>query len=109
MIALHYAREVFTVLALMLIISGLIRIGALEVFVRWIVSVFPFLSYDYRHRIKPRQVCPACGDRGPHAIKFEPTEPGGPAVALTCRRCSARWSYNPTVKAQKWVKPPSEE
>ena len=31
--------------------------------VRWLIRLFPLLSYDYRHsRIKRRQLCPACGN-----------------------------------------------
>lgn len=106
------------------IIAGVLLLGAVTVTwiafgwlaaaVRFAITIVPSLSHDYRHRrIKPRQVCPACGDRGPHDLKFEPKEPTeGPQpglVVLTCRKCSARWGYNPIVKTQLWVKPPTEE
>jgi hypothetical protein len=81
----------------------------LAAFVRFLIRLCPWLNYAYRHRIRPKQLCPACGDRGPHEVKFNPKADPTPLVVLTCRICSARWGYNPIVKAQKFVKPATEE
>ena len=78
----------------------------LAAFVRFLIRLFPFLSYDYRHRIRPRMQCPACGTYRKHAMKFDALEK---LVILQCAQCSAQWGYNPRVKAQTWAKPVVEE
>jgi formate dehydrogenase maturation protein FdhE len=84
--------------------------GFLRVAVPIAIRLIPWLSADYRsRRISTRQMCPACGDRGPHGIKFEPEHQPSGLVALTCRKCSARWGYNPIVKPQAFVRPNTEE
>jgi hypothetical protein len=74
------------------------------------IRAVPWLSADYRsRRISTRQMCPACGDRGPHGMKFEPEHQPSGLVALTCRKCSARWGYNTIVKPQAFVRPKTED
>jgi formate dehydrogenase maturation protein FdhE len=81
----------------------------LAALVRFLIRLFPILSYDYRHRIKPKQMCPACGAYRRHQMKFEAAgDTQTASVVLTCAQCSARWSYEPRVRAQDWVKPPEE-
>ena len=78
----------------------------LAALVRFLIRLFPILSYDYRRRrIRAKMMCPACGCYRRHHKTFEPKEQ---VVVLTCVECGARWSYNPVVRAQDWVKPAEE-
>lgn len=75
-------------------------------FVRFLIWIIPWLSADYRRRIKPTCKCPACGAVKRHRIQFDPVEK---IVVLTCVVCSASWGYPPVVNPQKIVKPPRED
>lgn len=78
----------------------------LAALVRFLIRLLPILSYDYRHRIRAKQQCPACGSYRRHAMKFNPLDK---IVELQCAQCEARWGYNPRVTAQTWAKPITEE
>lgn len=77
----------------------------LAAFVRFLIWLLPWLSADYRRRIKPTCKCPACGDNSRKAMKFDAVEK---LVVLTCQVCSAQWGYNPIVTATKWAKPETD-
>lgn len=74
--------------------------------VRFLIWLFPWLSYDYRRRIKPRRKCPACGAVKKHKMQFDP-EQG--KVVMTCVCCEANWGYDPVVNPAKWTKPTEGE
>ena len=79
----------------------------LAALVRLLIRIFPWLSYDYRHRrVKRVQVCPACGNRVHVEIRFDPFEK---QVRCSCPICQAAWGYNPVVTVTKWVKPVTED
>lgn len=75
----------------------------MKAFIRFLIRLFPWLSWDYRNRrIKPRQMCPACGAIKKHDMQFDPAQS---LVVLTCGECKATWGYNPIVNTQIWFKP----
>jgi hypothetical protein len=75
--------------------------------VQFLIRVFPWLSYDYRHsRIRRRQFCPACLNRVKVDMRFDPREK---VVVCQCPLCLAAWGYNPPVNAARWAKPFTEE
>ena len=79
----------------------------LAAFVRWLIRLFPLLSYDYRHsRIKRRQICPACGNKVRVEMRFDPV---GKVVVCGCPICLSNWAYNPVVKSEVWAKTPRVE
>lgn len=78
----------------------------MKAFVAFLIRLIPWLSADYRRRIRPKQKCPACGAVQAHKISFDPKQK---LVALTCVVCSAMWGYDPLVNVAKWHKPPTEE
>ena len=76
-------------------------------FVLWLVRCFPILSYDYRHsRIRRRQVCPACGNHGKVAIRFDAQ---AKQIICQCAECLSCWAYNPVVKTEIWATLPKVE
>jgi len=79
----------------------------LAAFVRLLIRLIPWLSYDYRHRrVKRVQICVACGNRVRVRIQFHLVEK---AVLCQCSECSATWGYNPIVKTEKWMKSDEEK
>lgn len=74
----------------------------MKAIVAFLISLFPWLSADYRRRIKPKQKCPACGAVEKHKMKFDPQQQ---KVVLLCVCCEAAWGYDPIVKTNKWHKP----
>jgi hypothetical protein len=70
-------------------------------FVLFLIRLIPWLSADYRRRIKPKRKCPACGAVKKHLMKFDPAQK---LVAFTCVCCSAQWGYDPVVNVAKWHK-----
>lgn len=68
-----------------------------------LIRICPHLSASYRHRIRPRQKCPACGAVKTHKIAFDPKQK---LVAVTCVVCSAAWGFEPMLNTQKWMKVP---
>jgi len=78
----------------------------LAALVRFLIALFPWLSYDYRHRrVKRKQTCLACGNRVKVDIRYNPVEK---LVVCGCPVCLATWGYNPIVQSQKWAKPAVE-
>ena len=66
--------------------------------VRWLCRVFPWLSYDYRHRrIRKVQFCPACMHKVRVTMRFVP---GTGAVLVQCPDCLVCWGYNTAVKPE---------
>ena len=79
----------------------------LAAFVRWLIRLFPLLSYDYRHsRIKRRQICPACGNKVRVEIRFDVLTK---QIICQCPIDLACWAYNPIVKSEVWAKSPRVE
>lgn len=79
----------------------------LAAFVRWLIRVFPILSYDYRHRrIKRRQFCLNCLNKVKVTASLD-TRTGDTVVQ--CPFCMACWAYNPVVKRELWAKLPKVE
>ena len=79
----------------------------LAAFVRWLIRLFPLLSYDYRHsRIKRRQICPACGNKVRVEIRFDALSR---QVVCQCPLDLCCWAYNPVVKSEVWAKSPRVE
>jgi hypothetical protein len=75
--------------------------------VLFLIRVFPWLSWDYRHRrIKRRQICPACANKVKVDIRFDPREK---VIVCQCPLCLAAWGYNPAVMVGKWAKPITED
>lgn len=75
--------------------------------VRFLIRLFPILSYDYRHRrIKRRQICPACGNKVKVEMKFDPTSK---LLVCQCPICNSCWGYNPVVRADVWSHLPKVE
>ncbi len=75
--------------------------------VRWLIRLFPLLSYDYRHRrIRRRQVCPACANKAKVDIRFDPVSK---QIVCQCPTCLACWAYNPVVRSDVWAKLPKVE
>src|SRR5258708_3056077 len=74
--------------------------GWIAVYVRFLIRLFPILSYDYRNRrVKQKQICPACGNRSKIEMRYHPHEK---QVVCGCPICFASWGYNPIVKTEKW-------
>jgi hypothetical protein len=76
-------------------------------FILWLIRIFPWLSYDYRHRrIKKRQICPACGNHGKVSTRFDPAEK---KMVCQCPTCLACWGFEPVVRCDQWAKLPRVE
>lgn len=78
----------------------------LAALVRFLIRVFPWLSYDYRRRVRLREKCVACGDTGRKDLRYDPVEK---LVIVQCRICLAAWGHDPLVSAGKWAKPITEK
>lgn len=73
-------------------------------FVLWLIRRFPILSADYRQRrVRKRQVCPACANKGKVIMRCDPTTG---SVLCQCPTCLAMWAYNPAVRQDKWASLP---
>lgn len=77
-----------------------------RVLVTLLVWAFPFLTADYRRRVKPRCKCLACGAVKRHRLQFDPAQK---LVVITCVVCSCSWGCPALVKPEKIVAPPREE
>ena len=69
--------------------------------VRFLIRLFPILSYDYRHRrVRRRQICPACGNKVRVEIRFDTASK---QIICQCPIDLACWGYNPVVRADVWA------
>ena len=75
----------------------------LKAIVQRLTLWFPWLNYDFRHRprIPVCTVCPGCGARCKHPMRYDPVQK---LVVRTCALCSASWGYNPVVRVPAWSK-----
>ena len=74
--------------------------------VQWLIRVFPWLSYDYRRRVRRNEKCVACGSTGRKDLRYDPVEK---LVVVQCPICLAAWGRDPLVKAGKWARPVTEK
>lgn len=74
--------------------------------VRLAIRLFPWLSADYRRRIRARQKCPACGAVKKHRMAYDETQR---KVILSCVDCSAFWGFDPVIRPAKWAKAGKED
>ena len=79
----------------------------LALLVRFLIRLFPILSYDYRHRrVRRRQICPACGNKVKVEIRFSVQSK---QIVCQCPVCQAMWGYNPVVRPDVWAHLPKVE